>query len=161
MRMQGQWADDRASGYGVFVYANGNRYDGQWLDDKRRGPSSSTEDKNYPAGLADLKRVELRSRQGCLCMCRGRGQLLPSANQLRVQKSDCQDGSVYDGEFAFGRKEGRCCLQLGDFQCKGFCSTVACQPFFAHEVIFVDSGSTVKHVNSACKLAAVNEVHHT
>merc|ERR1711920_1072908 len=52
----------KASGFGVFVYANGNRYEGQWLDDKRHG----------------------------------RGQFVCA-----------EDKCVYDGEFAFGRKEGR------------------------------------------------------
>ena len=38
---QGQWADDRASGFGIFQYANGNRYEGAWLDDKRHGRGTS------------------------------------------------------------------------------------------------------------------------
>mmetsp|Transcript_33491 Transcript_33491/g.110730 ORF Transcript_33491/g.110730 Transcript_33491/m.110730 type:complete len:130 (+) Transcript_33491:235-624(+) len=34
---RGEWASDRASGFGVLLYANNNRYEGAWLDDKRHG----------------------------------------------------------------------------------------------------------------------------
>ena len=37
---RGEWAQDRAHGYGVLVYACNNRYEGGWADDRRHGVGS-------------------------------------------------------------------------------------------------------------------------
>ena len=69
---RGQWSDDRAAGYGVFQYSNGNRYEGQWLDDKRqklRGQKCQKPLVKCPAN--QLYKSVARSRPRCLCMCRG------------------------------------------------------------------------------------------
>ena len=34
---RGEWKSDRANGYGILAYANGNKYAGNWADDKRHG----------------------------------------------------------------------------------------------------------------------------
>lgn len=33
----GQWADDKANGYGVYIHANGARYQGEWKNDLQEG----------------------------------------------------------------------------------------------------------------------------
>jgi len=33
----GQWADDKANGYGTYLHMNGAKYDGQWKDDLQEG----------------------------------------------------------------------------------------------------------------------------
>ena len=30
---EGEWLDDKANGYGVYVHQNGARYEGEWKDD--------------------------------------------------------------------------------------------------------------------------------
>lgn len=34
---QGHWVKGRASGYGKFIYPNGDHYIGEWLHDKANG----------------------------------------------------------------------------------------------------------------------------
>jgi len=33
----GQWADDKANGYGVYLHVNGAKYEGQWKNDLQDG----------------------------------------------------------------------------------------------------------------------------
>jgi hypothetical protein len=33
----GDWKDDKANGYGVYVHVNGARYEGYWTDDLQDG----------------------------------------------------------------------------------------------------------------------------
>ncbi len=30
----GNWENDKANGYGVYIHANGSKYEGEWKDDK-------------------------------------------------------------------------------------------------------------------------------
>lgn len=32
--LEGNWEQDKANGYGVYVHANGSKYEGDWKDDK-------------------------------------------------------------------------------------------------------------------------------
>ncbi|CAK9112861.1 Radial spoke head 10-like B [Durusdinium trenchii] len=68
------------------LYSNGNRYEGQWLDDKRPAAQSSAVRRKRVDGSFD----------------RGHGRGLFACAEDRVN----WDGSVYDGEFAYGRKDG-------------------------------------------------------
>ena len=34
---EGNWVDDQANGFGVFVDANNARYEGEWLNDMQHG----------------------------------------------------------------------------------------------------------------------------
>ena len=38
MHSTGDWLDDQRSGHGVYIYVNGDRYDGQWRYHVRHGP---------------------------------------------------------------------------------------------------------------------------
>jgi hypothetical protein len=38
----GNWEQDKANGYGVYVHANGSRYEGDWIEDKQEGVGSET-----------------------------------------------------------------------------------------------------------------------
>jgi hypothetical protein len=33
----GEWLDDKANGYGVYVHINGAKYEGHWKDDLQDG----------------------------------------------------------------------------------------------------------------------------
>ena len=34
---EGEWLDDQANGYGIYVAYNGTKYEGQWKDDLQHG----------------------------------------------------------------------------------------------------------------------------
>jgi hypothetical protein len=36
----GNWENDKANGYGVYIHANGSKYEGDWRDDKQHGYGS-------------------------------------------------------------------------------------------------------------------------
>ena len=33
----GAWKDDKANGYGIYLHANGAKYEGEWKDDLQNG----------------------------------------------------------------------------------------------------------------------------
>ena len=33
----GNWENDKANGYGIYIHANGSKYEGEWRDDKQHG----------------------------------------------------------------------------------------------------------------------------
>jgi len=80
----------KKEGEGELIYSNGDRFKGQWGDDRASGFGIFS----YSNG----NRFE--------------GQWLDDKRHGRGQFSCAEDGSVYDGEFAFGRKEGRGVLRL-------------------------------------------------
>ena len=34
---EGEWKDDKANGYGIYIHVNGAKYEGEWLNDKQHG----------------------------------------------------------------------------------------------------------------------------
>jgi hypothetical protein len=34
---EGDWKDDKASGYGTYLHSNGAKYEGEWEDDYQHG----------------------------------------------------------------------------------------------------------------------------
>jgi hypothetical protein len=38
----GNWENDKANGYGVYLHSNGSKYEGDWKDDKQHGKGHET-----------------------------------------------------------------------------------------------------------------------
>jgi len=38
----GNWKNDKANGYGLYIHKNGTRYEGEWLDDLQHGKGIET-----------------------------------------------------------------------------------------------------------------------
>jgi len=34
---EGEWAEDKANGYGIYIHSNGAKYEGYWKDDLQDG----------------------------------------------------------------------------------------------------------------------------
>merc|ERR1712025_721081 len=86
----GDWHDAKKEGEGELHYSNGDRFKGQWSDDRASGFGVFQ--------YANGSRYE--------------GQWLDDKRHGRGQFQCAEDGAVYDGEYTFGRKEGRRVLKL-------------------------------------------------
>ncbi|KAF4694833.1 phosphatidylinositol-4-phosphate 5-kinase-like protein 1 [Perkinsus olseni] len=130
-RYEGQWVDDLKEGYGVLTYTNGERYEGYWKQDKVHGKGTLvyTYGDKYVGDWMDAK----KHGEGELIYSNGdkfKGQwvddracgygvfVYANGNKYEGQWQDdkrhgrglftcAEDGSSYEGEFAFGRREGR------------------------------------------------------
>ena len=83
-RFEGEWVDDKAHGFGTFVWRSGNKYEGQWLDNRITGTGTLT--------YASSDRYEGEFRSGRF---HGRGVYTYS------------DGDVYDGEWQEDLRSGK------------------------------------------------------
>lgn len=39
---EGEWVNDKAHGFGVYLHSDGSRYEGEWLNDKQHGTGIET-----------------------------------------------------------------------------------------------------------------------
>jgi hypothetical protein len=94
-------AGDCADGTGVFLYADGARYEGPWVSGKKQGVGAFT--------LASGERFERTFAGGIATepMEPSTGEMCMSASCVNGPGMSAADGSVYSGEFVGGKRHGK------------------------------------------------------
>lgn len=91
----GQWADDKANGYGVYIHVNGAKYEGQWKNDLQDGYGIET--------WADGSRYEGYYREG---KKHGEGMIFEGKILIMIGTYIWADGSKYNGSWQDNKISG-------------------------------------------------------